>query len=226
MQGFRDRYLYLFVHLKGLLTGRFSRSSYSQWGEDRVITDLFKDQPNGFYVDVGAFHPFHYSNTALLYKKGWQGINIDPNPSAIALFSLHRGRDTNLNLGVAEREQTLPYYVFNHQAYNTFSDQQKTNALKNSFVRLIETKQIRCQPLSAILASYAQGKHIDFLNIDVEGMSMNVLRSFPLDSFQPKVICVEDDEPDTSKSDIFSFLTEAGYTLHVRLGHSTIYTRL
>jgi FkbM family methyltransferase len=228
MGSFVDRYLYLLVHLKGLLLGSFSRPYYSQWGEDIVLSGLFSGQKRGFYIDVGAFHPFHYSNTALLYKKGWRGINIDPNPASIALFRIHRGGDVNLNYGVSEHAEEKPYYIFNHQSCNTFSEAQKEVMLKKSFIRLIGTKPIPCTPLQALVDEHARGKQIDFLNVDVEGMSMEVLRSLDFSKNAPKVICVEDDEFDVRKpsfgSEIFTYLGARGYALHSKVGRSTIYT--
>ena len=97
-----DQYLYFLVHLKGMLTHRFVRKHYGQWAEDVIIDSLTAGKRAGVYVDVGAYHPFHYSNTYLLYHRGWHGINIDPNPSAIMLFNWHRKRDINLNLGVSD----------------------------------------------------------------------------------------------------------------------------
>ena len=42
---------------------------YSQFGEDRIINELIKkNYKNGFYVDVGCYHPKKYSNTHLLHK--------------------------------------------------------------------------------------------------------------------------------------------------------------
>lgn len=73
---------------------------YSQEGEDMVLRKIFKNQKKGFYVDIGAHHPKRFSNTHLLYKKGWKGINIDVTPGSIKLFNQLRPRDTNLELGV------------------------------------------------------------------------------------------------------------------------------
>ena len=38
-------------------------------GEDLEILRLSNDINNGFYVDVGCYHPTHLNNTFLLYKK-------------------------------------------------------------------------------------------------------------------------------------------------------------
>ena len=79
-------YLYynLYIRHKGFL----SRKRYSQWGEDEFIAEFFKDNQNGIYLDIGCFNPFMYSNTCLLHKKGWSGINIDINPTSIDLFNI------------------------------------------------------------------------------------------------------------------------------------------
>ena len=81
-------YLYynLYIRHKCFL----KRSQYSQWGEDLAIIEFFKNKKNGIYFDVGCFHPVMYSNTCLLFKKGWRGINIDINPTSTDLFKILR----------------------------------------------------------------------------------------------------------------------------------------
>ena len=53
------------------------------------------------YVDVGCYHPIELSNTALLYNKGWNGINIDISEYSIELFNFLKPDDINLNLAVS-----------------------------------------------------------------------------------------------------------------------------
>src|SRR3989344_4572766 len=73
------------------------KRSYSQSGEDMILRSIFDDKKEGFYVDVGAFHPKLYSNTYYFYKRGWRGINIEPNPGAN--FGIRKG-DINLKCGI------------------------------------------------------------------------------------------------------------------------------
>lgn len=40
-----------------------SLDGYSQEGEDMIFRRLFEHQEKDFYVDVGAHHPFRFSNT-------------------------------------------------------------------------------------------------------------------------------------------------------------------
>lgn len=216
------------MHAKGFLTHGFAKKYYGQLGEDVVLEHLFLKQKNGFYVDVGAYHPMHYSNTYLLYKKGWRGINIDPNPSSIFLFNIHRRRDINIQSGVGEKEATKKYFIFNHQSCNTFSEEQKNVMLKKSFIRLIKEISVSCIPLQSILSKYAPNQDIDFLNIDVEGMGVQVLHSIDWSRTKPKAICIEDDDFSFSNqndfgSEVFSFLTKKSYVLHSKIGFSCIY---
>ena len=51
-----------------------SACSYSQEGEDLILQRIFHNQKDGFYIDVGAHHPFRFSNTALLYKKNGEEL--------------------------------------------------------------------------------------------------------------------------------------------------------
>jgi len=98
---------HFFFYLKMMTTlfKDYSNKYYSQFGEDAVLRVLVNSgERPGFYVDVGAYHPKHLSNTYFFYKKGWRGINIDPNPRSIKLFNLLRPTDINLNVAIANGE--------------------------------------------------------------------------------------------------------------------------
>ena len=56
-------------------------------GEDIAIELFNKKENQGLYVDIGAHHPIQRNNTHLLFKKGWEGINIDVNEFSIDLFN-------------------------------------------------------------------------------------------------------------------------------------------
>ena len=75
----------------------FPKKTYSMFGEDLIVKDFFKKKKKGFYVDVGCYHPLEGSNTYLLYKRGWNGINLDINTLSIELFNVARKEDLNVN---------------------------------------------------------------------------------------------------------------------------------
>ena len=106
--------------------------SYSQEGEDMVLSRIFSDKSKGFYVDVGAHHPMRFSNTYSFYKRGWQGINIEPNPDSISMFKRYRPRDINLNCGIAWNKGNLEYYMFDEPALNTFDGDVLKSRISNT----------------------------------------------------------------------------------------------
>ena len=80
------RKIYLYYNLYIRNKAYKKRNSYSQWGEDQIIKDFFKDNKKGFYVDIGCFHPILLSKSNLLktnrqeclmqkrQKQKWQGV--------------------------------------------------------------------------------------------------------------------------------------------------------
>src|SRR6185312_10702252 len=121
----------------------FVNLAYSQDGEDMILRRLFEGQPKGFYVDVGAHDPFRFSNTCYFHRRGWTGINIDPNPVAIDRFRRHRPSDVNICVGVSEAEESLFFYFFNEPALNTFDSALAAERARIPSYRLIETQACR-----------------------------------------------------------------------------------
>jgi FkbM family methyltransferase len=193
----------------------YSTVSFSQEGEDLILKRLFEGKKNGFYIDVGAHHPFRFSNTYLFYLNGWSGINIDAMPGSMSLFQKYRPRDTNLEIGVSFSEQNLTYHIFNETALNTFSV--KEAELKNGYrgYYIEKSIQVITYPLSEIIKTYKPiSKEIDFLSIDVEGLDFEVLKSNNWDEYKPEIILIESlrkDIEDLNQDEIYLFLKNNGY---------------
>lgn len=95
--------IYRFLKSRFFAKIAYGNVSYSQNGEDILLEAIFYKQQKGFYVDVGAHHPIKYSNTFLLYKRGWRGINIDAMPGSMKTFAKYRKGDINIECGVGSR---------------------------------------------------------------------------------------------------------------------------
>lgn len=193
--------------------------SYSQEGEDMVLRSFFEGRKNykGFYIDVGAHHPYRFSNTLYFYKQGWRGINIEPTPGAIKAFNFFRKSDINLNIGISEEKAKLLFYCFNEPALNGFSreisEERDGNA---STYRIIKRIEVETYPLAFVLDNYLPpNQKIDFLSIDVEGLDLIVLKSNNWQKYRPSYILVEDriDFANLANSEVYSFLKEQGYQL-------------
>ncbi len=199
---------------------RYSTASFSQEGEDLIVRSIFASKQNlGFYVDIGAHHPYRLSNTFCFYEMGWSGINIDPIPNMKPLFDSHRPRDVNLNLGVSNYSGEMKYFIFNEPAVNTFNEQlafELANEPKHG-CKLIETKVVKVNTLANILNSHLiNGKSIDFMSIDVEGYELEVLQSNDWLRYRPKVLLVEIHDLDFENlynSKVYKYLNDIGYKM-------------
>jgi FkbM family methyltransferase len=212
--------------IKATVTGVYSMRSYSQEGEDMILARLFERRPAGFYVDVGAHHPRRFSNTYFFYKRGWHGINIEPNPEAQTLFQQYRKRDINITCGISDNEGELAYFMFNEPALNTF-DRTLSEQRVSSKYRIVDTRAVPVRPLSAVLVrSLPPGTHIDFMSVDVEGLDLNVLRSNDWTRFRPTYVLSEVEGFDlvnAPSAPLDRYLTEQGYRLFAKTFNTLFY---
>jgi FkbM family methyltransferase len=192
----------------------FGRSSFSQFGEDQFLARRFAAQPEGFYVDVGAFHPFSWSNTCLLYRRGWRGLNIEPDPEAISLFERHRPRDLNVQLAVSSTPGEARFarsgeYAGIENEHYLWPDRDAPRIV------------VATQPLAAILEErLPPGQQIDLLDVDCEGLDLDVLQSNDWQRFRPTVVFAEAHDHD-SAARITSLMLSVGYR-HVTQFHLTL----
>ena len=192
------------------------KKTYSMNGEDIFINNYFKKKM-GFYVDVGAYHPLELSNTFLLYKKGWGGINIDINKISVDYFNFLRPDDININIAVSNKGTTKTiYYQKNKSPLNTLNLKQANKR----FIGDIKKRKIKSETLSAIIDNTKfRGKKINFLNIDAEGSDLEVLKSLNFLRYKPELICVElidnfnPNKKTVKKDKIYSFLSKKKYKL-------------
>lgn len=206
----------------------YHKFSYSQEGEDMILTRIFEESSKGFYVDVGAHHPQRFSNTYYFYLQGWSGINIDAMPDSMKLFKKIRPRDINLEIPISDSEQALTYYAFNEPALNSFSKEISNARDGLNQYKIISQKEMLTLPLAKVLDKYlSPGQSIDFLTIDVEGLDYQVLNSNNWERYRPKVVLVEEPSltlEELKESKIFIFMSERDYQLYGKTTNTLIFT--
>ena len=222
--------VFLFKKFKKLITFilfklyKFNYSALPQEGETAILRRLFSSN-NGFYVDIGAYHPFFFSNTLMLYKFGWNGINIEPNYANFKQFVKYRKRDINLNCAISGNKNELYYYEYLEPALNTTSETQVLKRKKEG-INYINKKTIRCEKLGEILNKFCHKKKIDFLNIDTEGTEFEVLKTNNWKKFKPKVIFCEIlncDLEKAIKNKITIYLKSKGYKIFAKFYNNSVY---
>ena len=185
----------------------FPKKTYSMFREDIIIKKFFIYKQKGFYVDIGCYHPLDGNNTYLLYKKGWKGINVDLNELSIDLFNIARTKDENINTAISNNTKKVKIYFRKKiNMLNTIDLKSAKKNFKNGF----QTKSIQSMTLNSILTkSKFKNKKIDFLNLDVEGNELNVLKSFNFKKYRPRLICIE--IHNHKKNPVYKFLVSKGY---------------
>ena len=178
------------------------KKSYSQFGEDLVVNDFFKNFV-GRYVDIGCYHPIKYNNTALLHKKGWKGVNIDLNRKSIDLFNACRKNDLNITACLSDKIEEVTIYLDSEfSALNSiYVDNSKNFKFKNLKKISVKTK---------IFPELIKD-NFDFLNIDCEGNDFKILKTIDLKRYTPKIINIEISLD--HKKDIYNYMDLNGYKI-------------
>ncbi len=209
----------------------FSKDSYSQSGEDLIINFIFNSVgvQNPSYIDIGAHHPEYLNNTAIFYKRGSSGINIEPDPTLFRAFDKMRNRDVNINAGIAAEEGTFDFYVMSATTLNTFSKEEAQNA-ENQGYKIVDVKKVKALPLQTVINMYAGGRFPDFLSLDVEGIDFEILEAIKYEESAPTVICVEtisfsNTGLGVKNTKIIEFLEQKGYMLYADTNINSIFVK-
>lgn len=202
---------------------------YSWEGEDVLANKIFKDHlgvDQGFYLDIGAHHPFNLSNTTLLYERGWRGINVDAMPGAMDEFIEARPDDINLEAGVSDKPGALLYSIFKDPGLNGFLTTDQINHHIGRGEALLDQKVIETTTINDIIEKHAKGRHIDLLTIDVEGLDYTILKSLD-DKHRPTMIITEtlgfSDIPSIIGSPIYELMLSRDYAFFSRLHFSCFF---
>lgn len=206
------------------------KNCWSWEGEDILAAKIAHDVlglTTGFYVDVGAHHPFDLSNTQHLYEIGWRGINIDATPGSKAVFDEHRPEDVNVECAIGEDGRLATFYTFENGTLNGFITPamvRKHEARGEKSTGSIELPQ---RSIRSVLNEHNVEK-VDLLNIDVEGSEDRILAEWP-GELLPSMIVSEVLGPwsvrDTLEQPLVQQIEAMGYVLFSRLHFSCIFLR-
>jgi FkbM family methyltransferase len=195
----------------------YRQSTFSQCGED-IIIDFVARQCGieiNSYFDIGANHPFEYSNTHLFYSRGACGICVEPIPSMADEFRLARPKDTVVTNVISSVTDPLVFYVLSPSTLSTLDPLALERALQTPGAVLVD--KIKVYPIS-LNTLFEQHGVPQLLCIDVEGGDMDVLSTWDMNRYRPPLLCVEDLEYTTSRSarrplGVTDLLLQNGYML-------------
>jgi len=205
------------------------QESYAQCGEDMIMRHVFNAlgvrKPS--YIDVGAYNPFRFSNTAYFYNNGSRGINIEANPELYKQFRASRPKDINLNIGIGPKAGKLDFYIVNPPTLSTFSKSEAKRYEKEG-ASISQVVPVKVETFNTVLAKYAKGKMPDFLSIDAEGVDYAILTSIDFKKSRPLIICIETISYSTTGNGVkdtklIDYLVKRGYLLYADTNINTIF---
>jgi FkbM family methyltransferase len=209
---------------------RYGHLTYSQHGEDLVFASLFEQLgiKRASYLDIGAHHPLHCSNTALLYNGGSRGVNVDANPDVMPEFHRLRPSDININVGVGPEPGVMTFYRIDAlSGRNTFSREAALRFVgDHPQFNISDELQIPVVTLNQLVDQYCEGQFPHLLSLDAEGLDYAILESTSFATSSPAVICVETYSAAGQRSgDIIRLLELRTFVPYVRMGENVLFLR-
>ncbi len=194
---------------------------YSQFGEDKILFDLFNKKTSGVCIEVGANNGIDGSTSFFFERVGWQCILVEPNPSLC--HEMRKSRKSIIfSCAASSSRGTAVLDVVDgaerSDGLSTISPDEEYHARINNLGFVSRPVTVQTMTLDEILSDAGISGKIDFVSIDVEGHELEVLKGFSLDRWKPSILLIEDNTCFES-SIISDYLkSEYGYVRFLRTG--------
>jgi FkbM family methyltransferase len=190
--------------------------SYGQFGEDRILEEIFGDRAEGYCVEIGAHDGLTGSASYLFEKRGWQCLLVEPIPALVEEIRRHRAC-TVVNCAVSDREGAATFGVA--EGVEEMSTLDLTPGHLKWIKRsggAVREMTVPTATLDSLLAE-AAFPEIQFITIDVEGHEVAVLEGFTLEAHRPRIVIIEDN---SIKGDprVARYMADRGYVHFRRTG--------
>lgn len=163
---------------------------YSQYEEQEYI--LRHTPVTGRFLDVGAYHPTCFSNTRALYERGWDGVMIEPSPEPFLALMKEYGEEPRVTLihaALGMERCLLPMWATADAVSTTSAERFEQWKHSARFYGKFYT------PVFTWNEFFNQfGGDFQFVNIDTEGTSVDLLFAMLECGPLPGCICVEHDD--------------------------------
>lgn len=186
--------------------------SKSQFGQDiHLITNIFPNKKNGYFVEVGAYDGLSMSNSYMLENSfSWKGVCVECNPHWFSRLQANRPNTIN-----------IPYAVYNvNDKILDFIDDDTGGCSgfveTNSHCHILHKNiiQVQTRTLTTILESVNAPSFIEYLSLDTEGSEYEILNSHDFNKYLFGYICVEHNHIENNRMKIRNLLEEKGYKFY------------
>ena len=168
---------------------------YSQYNEEEIILDYFKNKGTGTFLDIGANDGISYSNTYQLSLNGWNGVCVEPSRTVFPYLQNLYKNNTNVdlyNFGISDVLQQLDLHINSAPQggipgiLSTLHENEKSRFFGYEWV------PEKCDFVTFdFLHKISKYKTFDFINIDCEGHDYVVLSQIDLNDVFCNLISIE-----------------------------------
>ena len=193
-------------------TEELKKVSPSQLGQDLWVLSQMQFKRDGFFIEFGATDGIVLSNTYLLEKYfGWKGLCAEPNPTFFERLKVNRKCLTS-NRCIAERSGDEVEFIFadEYGGIADYADHDSHSQKREAYETLSGTTRLTTISLEDFLLEHNAPSTIEYLSIDTEGSEFDILKSFPFDRWDIRLITVEHNFTD-NREKLFDLLTRYGY---------------
>lgn len=166
--------------------------SYAQFGEDRILYDLFGRKNEGICVEVGGYDGITGSNSYFFEKLGWKCLIVEPMPEYCEkIRSARKCEVAEIAASDTKGEETF-YIAEGVETLSTMEqDADHFKRIDKEGARGIKEIQVKTDLLTNILLDRGIN-HVDFLTLDVEGHELRALQGMSFEQIRPRVVIIED----------------------------------
>jgi FkbM family methyltransferase len=193
---------------------------YSQFGEDKILFEMFQRKTSGFCVEVGANNGVDDSTSLFFEQIGWNCILVEPNPSLCQKIRAVRN-GLLYEYAASNQSDTRTLYVVEGAArsdgLSTISTNEEVHDTIKNHGFVSSAVQVRTMTLDEILIDAQVNCNIDFISIDVEGHEYEVLEGFSLEKWRPSIMLIEDNS-NFENNIVNNHLRKFGYVRFMRSG--------
>jgi FkbM family methyltransferase len=165
---------------------------YAQFGEDKILYNLFGKKNIGACVEVGGYDGITGSNTYFFEKTGWKCLILEPIPELCEKIKLNRNCDI-LQVAASDKKGFSDFYIAKGaETLSTIeTDKEHFDRIHQDGGTDIEQIKVKTDLLTNILIHQGYNE-IDFLTLDVEGHEMSALRGLDFEKINIKILIIED----------------------------------
>lgn len=196
----------------------------AQFGEDRILYDLFEKKRDGVCVEVGGYDGITGSNTYFFEKLGWKCLIVEPMPDYCKKIKSVRKCEV-AEIAASDTKEEVTFYVA--EGVETLStmeqDADHFKRIDKEGAGRIKEIRVKTDLLDNILSERGI-QHIDFLLLDVEGHELSALQGMSFEKIKPRVLIIEDNSFG-AKTDIKNFMKAHSYVRFKRTGCNDWYVQ-